>query len=85
MFGKIRVNIWERDVKILSEELKQAIQEKQSACHKYLQTSEDVDQCNYKQKRNAVKYVIRGAHDKHGIGLLGIEDDILGRQMEAYK
>ena len=61
---KKRINIQKISLKILTEGIELEIREKQSAYHKYLQirTTEDLD--IHKDKRNAVEYIIREAHDK---------------------
>ena len=58
VLGKKRIHIRKRGLKVWNEEIEQAIQEKQSAYHKYIQTRTSDDMDVYKQKRNAMKYII---------------------------
>ena len=72
-------------LKIWNEEVEEAIQEKQLTYHKYLQTRTSEDLNIYKQKCNALKYIIREAHDTLWNRFISnLEYDVHGRQTVTY-
>ena len=86
MLGKKRKYCKKKGLRVLNEEIANAIKDKKSAHLQFLQWQTDEAREIYRRKRNEVKIIVRKVHQEFwDIFISTVDHDVHGRQMMAYK